>query len=345
MELTHENKQIVIKVGEPTRVTINGFPEGPDDLYMALAWHSRLCAIRHVKKIDNEIGNRSNITSVIATDNPYVFEMGVQLTDALRDGVLGYEDPTIFTGGGNNILQMAMTLVRSSKGYYRSSWEATVSLWSVYDGGNRRLDTPAVLTSYDFHTMTAANLSYSKELEVVSHPKDFTRSVWFFETGGPGLGSGIGAVNPRSYEPSIWLEPRRWQVDSMEPQMWDSTHVAPGPIVQLEENIYMMFYNGRTDGVIVNIDEQGCFGLPMIRRRPEWAIGVITFRLRDGDTPEILFRSNVPLIRDTTHEVGYADQVICFASSIRPFDENTYVLYAHIGDNYVVGYEINIQRG
>jgi hypothetical protein len=325
------NSHLKVEVGTPTPVKIEGAPNGCLKT-IALAYDEEAPACRLLMANGNEVGNTSDIALLEATDDPARFVFRRRLTHASVDDVLGYEDPTVFRHLDK--LCIAATKVEPSQMFYGGSWRAGIDVLVLKDGK---------LVDQGEHGWTIGdrfyeNLSFIKELEVVAHPHDQGVKRLFFEVGGPGLRPFVAQAELQDWRMGIispWLEPRPWRRGQS--QLWDSVATSTGPVLALEEDLFLMFYNGRT---------QGFFVLPNgeISWQPEWACGLALFRY-DGvlvTEPQIVWRSDEPLVRDETRQIGYDSQVIYFASSLRRVGNNRVILYGHAADEHIVAHEVTV---
>lgn len=323
-----------ITVGSPTPVNIEGVPEGWKT--MALSYHQEYSAVRLIRPAANEIHSISDIATLDNTDDPLRFVFKEAVTHAEKENILGNEDPTILPSG-----LLTFTRVKASTRFYKSDWEAGL----VFDLKPRR-----VAMSLDAGVLPV-NLSYCKELEVIPPTRRTPSQLYMFvEAGGPGVGAviaaGSGSIHDSDVVASLrpWLKPVTWYKGAFSTARWDSTHVSTGPIVQLDPETYLMFYNGRKEGFYGYEQPGGAYALG---KKPEWACGVVIFKINFEDLsalPEVLYRSEVPLIRDEKAILTSTGQVIYFSSGIRHLEGDRYVLYGHIDDSLVVAHEITIER-
>lgn len=329
-------------VGPTTRVQFDNAPTEDGHHYMALdynEWDPAKSVIRLRRPNDNEVYNTSDIVLVSADpSDPYRFTWQRILTDAAGDGVIGYEDPRLaICPYAKEVVALVTVVWPNNNDFFCGpwpGWKAGVAMVDLTTGKAVDLISP--------DDIGYRNIAYLKEMEYVHDDGSSYRNGSFFEMGGYGIDGTIGFVRGWAIENPVtaWLEPRYFRREKEEVgrpkrHWWDQAGLSPGPWIKLDNETYLMFLNGRTEGWHVNSNG-------LIDRRVEWSTGVIVFRLNGMEEPKLLYRSDEALIRDDSREVGYGDQIIHFASSIRKVGDNQYVLYGHIGDNYVVGTEVTI---
>lgn len=299
---------------------------GPRRNIIAISYDSSLSVARSIRRSRNVVGNRSNLVRLFADrrENPWFFVVGKEIPIPMdEEQAISVEDPTAIRH--RDSILVAYTKVKNFKHSQGHRWRGELHC----------LEFDSLKTLQDSYLLLhpehceSDEINFVKELEAIGHG-----SCWhcFFECGKSGKSVVMHAVShdlyglyaKSSFTP--WLIPR--------PDSWDNSHVSTGPIIQLDNGCYLMFYNGRN----------GNTGSSGLKPKGEWAVGVLLFSLpwRSGATPEILYRSDKPLLWDEDRHIGYDDQIICFASSARRVNTHEWVIYAHIADRHSVAYRLRI---